>query len=68
MNLFGTGGIDLVRSLQAGSRSVGQGACSSVIGNGISVEDPMLLLDSLTEQPRNSPLVIEDLEKALISQ
>ena len=68
MNLFGTGGIDLVLSSQARLRSAGQGACSPVIGNGISVEDPMLLLDILTEQPRNSPLVIEDLEKALISQ
>jgi hypothetical protein len=42
MNLFGTGGIDLVLSLQARSRSAGQGEYSPVIGNGTSVKDPML--------------------------
>ena len=44
MNLFGTGGIDLVLSSQARSRSVGQGACSPVIGNGNSDRDQMLKL------------------------
>ena len=44
MNLFGTGGIDLVLSSQARSRSAGQGACSPVIGNGNSDRDQMLKL------------------------
>ena len=44
MNLFGTGGIDLVLSLQARSRSAGQGACIPVIGNGNSDRDQMLKL------------------------
>ena len=30
MNLFGTGGIDLVLNSQAKSRSAGQGACTPV--------------------------------------
>ena len=47
MNLFGTGGIDLVLSLQARSRSAGQGACRPVIGNGTSDREQMLKLVSL---------------------
>ena len=39
MNLFGTGGIDLVLSSQARSRSAGQVACSPVIGNGVKIRD-----------------------------
>jgi transposase-like protein len=37
-----TGGIDLVLSSQARSRSAGQGECSPVIGNGTSDSDQML--------------------------
>ena len=39
MNLFGTGGIDLVFSSQARSKNAGRGACSPVIGNGVKIRD-----------------------------
>jgi hypothetical protein len=40
--LFGTGGIDLVLSSQARSKSAGQGECKLVIGSGNSIKDLML--------------------------
>ena len=41
MNLFGTGGTDLALNLHARSKSAVQGACSLVIGDGVTVRDVM---------------------------